>query len=107
MSPQELESTAPQLFKLKNREFTYTVDDSELDCGLDGPLYFFCRGQGGRASKYSNAGAKLGFGYCDAQCPHDLKWMLSVLIGLLRSRMAPMFLIREACVTSRVHLRWE
>merc|ERR1711935_828738 len=26
--------------------------------------------------KYSkNAGAKYGTGYCDAQCPHDMKWI--------------------------------
>ena len=27
-----------KMFNLKNREFTYTVDDSELDCGLNGAL---------------------------------------------------------------------
>ena len=73
MSTQELESTAPQMFKLKNRESTYTVDHSELVCGLNGPMYFFAVDDNGRAGNYSNAGAKLGFGYCDAQCPHDLK----------------------------------
>merc|ERR1712137_1336824 len=26
-------------------------------------------------SKYGNAGAKYGMGYCDAQCPHDLKFI--------------------------------
>ena len=31
---------------------------------------------GGKA-KYSGnkAGAKYGTGYCDAQCPHDIKWI--------------------------------
>ena len=31
----------------------------------------------GGKSKYATneAGAKLGTGYCDAQCPHDLKWI--------------------------------
>jgi len=33
----------------------------------------------GGASKYKkyskNAGAKYGTGYCDAQCPHDMKWI--------------------------------
>jgi len=52
-----------KLFNLKNREFTYTVDDSQLDCGLD------------RALRYGNAGAEMGLGYCDAQCPHDLKFI--------------------------------
>merc|ERR1719230_2079757 len=63
------------MFKLKNREFTYTVDDSQLECGLNGALYFVAMDQDGGASKYGNAGAKLGLGYCDAQCPHDLKWI--------------------------------
>ena len=63
------------MFKLKNREFTYTVDDSELDCGLNGALCFVAMDEDGGASKYGNAGAKLGLGYCDAPCPHDLKWI--------------------------------
>ena len=28
------------MFKLKNKEFTFTVDVSELPCGLNGALYF-------------------------------------------------------------------
>jgi len=64
-----------KLFKLKNREFTYTVDDSNLDCGLNGALYFVAMDADGGASKYGNAGAKYGLGYCDAQCPSDLKFI--------------------------------
>ena len=29
-----------QIFKLKNKEFTFDVDVSELPCGLNGALYF-------------------------------------------------------------------
>ena len=29
-----------KLLKLKNKEFAYTVDDSNLECGLNGVLYF-------------------------------------------------------------------
>merc|ERR1719198_2801952 len=29
----------------------------------------------GGAKRYGNAGAKYGMGYCDAQSPHDLKWI--------------------------------
>ena len=29
-----------RLFKLKNREFTFDVDVSNLPCGLNGALYF-------------------------------------------------------------------
>jgi cellulose 1,4-beta-cellobiosidase len=63
------------LFKLKNREFTYTVDDSKLVCGLNGALYFVQMDADGGAAKHGAAGAKYGTGYCDAQCPHDLKWI--------------------------------
>jgi cellulose 1,4-beta-cellobiosidase len=63
------------LFKLKNKEFTYTVDDSKLDCGLNGALYFVQMDADGGKAKYGNAGAKYGTGYCDAQCPHDLKFI--------------------------------
>jgi cellulose 1,4-beta-cellobiosidase len=63
------------MFKLKNKEFTYTVDDSKLVCGLNGALYFVEMSADGGAAEHGNAGAKYGTGYCDAQCPHDLKWI--------------------------------
>jgi cellulose 1,4-beta-cellobiosidase len=66
---------AYKLFQLKNKEFTYTVDDSNLDCGLNGALYFVQMDADGGKSKYGNAGAQMGLGYCDAQCPHDLKFI--------------------------------
>lgn len=66
-----------QMFKLKNREFTFDVDVSNLPCGLNGALYFVEMDADGGKSKFSNnkAGAKYGTGYCDAQCPHDLKFI--------------------------------
>jgi cellulose 1,4-beta-cellobiosidase len=66
-----------ELFKLKNKEFTFDVDASTLPCGLNGALYFVQMDADGGKSKYStnNAGAKYGTGYCDAQCPHDLKFI--------------------------------
>merc|ERR1712118_462690 len=64
-----------KLFKLKNKEFTYTVDDSNLDCGLNGALYFVQMEADGGAAKYGHAGARYGLGYCDAQCPSDLKFI--------------------------------
>jgi len=65
------------MFKLKNKEFTFDVDVSNLPCGLNGALYFVTMDADGGMSKYSGnkAGAKYGTGYCDAQCPHDLKWI--------------------------------
>eukprot|EP00933_Yihiella_yeosuensis_P047495 TRINITY_DN4332_c0_g5_i1.p1 TRINITY_DN4332_c0_g5~~TRINITY_DN4332_c0_g5_i1.p1 ORF type:complete len:522 (+),score=89.82 TRINITY_DN4332_c0_g5_i1:72-1568(+) len=66
-----------QHFKLKNREFTFDADVSQLPCGLNGALYFVAMDADGGMSKYSGnqAGAKYGVGYCDAQCPRDLKFI--------------------------------
>lgn len=64
-------------FGLLNREFTFTADVSKLPCGLNGALYFVEMDADGGKEKYPNnkAGAKYGTGYCDAQCPHDLKFI--------------------------------
>ncbi|KAG8940515.1 Exoglucanase 1 [Tulasnella sp. 419] len=69
--------TQYQTFKLKNKEFTFDVDVSNLGCGLNGALYFSeMDADGGMAKNPNNkAGAKYGTGYCDAQCPHDLKFI--------------------------------
>lgn len=68
---------AYQLFHLKNQEFTFDVDVSNLPCGLNGALYFAEMDADGGTSKYPNnkAGAKYGTGYCDSQCPQDLKFI--------------------------------
>merc|ERR1712102_203081 len=65
-----------KLFYLKNREFSFEVDVSELQCGMNGAMYF-CEmpGNGGKGIGNNNAGAKYGTGYCDAQCPHDIKFI--------------------------------
>jgi cellulose 1,4-beta-cellobiosidase len=69
--------TAYQLFKLKNQEFTFDVDMSNLPCGLNGALYLIEMDADGGLAKYptNKAGAKYGTGYCDAQCPHDIKFI--------------------------------
>nr|BAF57468.1 putative glycosyl hydrolase family7 [uncultured symbiotic protist of Cryptocercus punctulatus] len=66
-----------QMFKLKNKEFTFTVDDSKLPCGLNGAVYFVAMDEDGGTAKHSinKAGAQYGTGYCDAQCPHDMKFI--------------------------------
>ena len=67
-----------ETFKLKNKEFSFDVDVSALPCGLNGALYFVSMDADGGKAKYGSknqAGAKYGTGYCDAQCPHDLKWI--------------------------------
>ena len=66
-----------QMFKLVNQEFTFDVDVSKLPCGLNGALYFSEMEADGGQAKYpaAKAGAKYGMGYCDAQCPKDIKFL--------------------------------
>ncbi|KAG9698486.1 cellobiohydrolaseI, partial [Aureobasidium melanogenum] len=66
-----------ELFKLKNQEFTFDVDVSGLGCGINGALYFVKMDADGGLAKYptNKAGAPYGTGYCDAQCPRDLKFI--------------------------------
>ena len=66
-----------QMFNLKNQEFTFDVDMSQLPCGLNGALYFVEMDADGGKSRFPNnkAGSKYGTGYCDTQCPHDIKFI--------------------------------
>jgi cellulose 1,4-beta-cellobiosidase len=66
-----------KMWKLVNKEFTFDTDVSQLDCGLNGALYFSELQPDGGMSEYetNECGAKYGTGYCDAQCPHDMKWI--------------------------------
>lgn len=65
-----------EMFKLKNREFSVDVDVSNLPCGINGALYFVEMNEtGDKGTGSNNAGAKYGTGYCDAQCPHDMKFI--------------------------------
>ncbi|KDQ28893.1 glycoside hydrolase family 7 protein [Pleurotus ostreatus PC15] len=66
-----------QMFNLKNKEFTFDVDVSQLPCGLNGALYFSQMDADGGTGRFPNnkAGAKYGTGYCDSQCPHDIKFI--------------------------------
>ncbi|KAI0033632.1 cellobiohydrolaseI [Vararia minispora EC-137] len=69
--------TQYQIFKLKNNEFTFDVDMSQLPCGLNGALYFVQMDADGGMSRFptNKAGAKYGTGYCDSQCPRDIKFI--------------------------------
>merc|ERR1712166_400013 len=66
-----------RMFKLKNREFSLDVDMSQLACGLNGALYFVKMQTDGGMAEFSGnkAGAQYGTGYCDAQCPRDMKFI--------------------------------
>jgi cellulose 1,4-beta-cellobiosidase len=53
----------------------------QLPCGLNGALYFSqMDADGGVAKSNGNnkAGPKYGTGYCDAQCPRDIKFINGV-----------------------------
>ncbi|TEY71683.1 hypothetical protein BOTCAL_0088g00150 [Botryotinia calthae] len=73
-------TTQYQLLKLLNQEFTFDVDVSNLPCGLNGALYFAAMDADGGVSRFptNKAGAKYGTGYCDAQCPQDIKFINGV-----------------------------
>ncbi|KAF2396546.1 exoglucanase [Trichodelitschia bisporula] len=66
-----------QMFSLLNKEFTFDVEMSNVPCGLNAALYFVSMDADGGLSKFptNKAGAKYGTGYCDAQCPRDLKFI--------------------------------
>ncbi|WYZ33821.1 hypothetical protein EsH8_I_000097 [Colletotrichum jinshuiense] len=88
-------ATKYQMFTLTNNELAFDVDLSQIDCGLNGALYFVqvshpmtitfidivhkdrTMDEDGGMAKYSTnkAGAKYGTGYCDAQCARDLKFV--------------------------------
>lgn len=69
--------TKYEMFNLVNNEFTFDVDLSSVECGLNSALYFVAmEADGGMASYPTNkAGAKYGTGYCDSQCARDLKFI--------------------------------
>ncbi|KAF4628823.1 hypothetical protein G7Y89_g9321 [Cudoniella acicularis] len=74
------DETHYQTFDLRNQEFTFDVDVSKLPCGLNGALYMSGMAADGGVSQYpgNKAGAKYGVGYCDSQCPRDLKFINGV-----------------------------
>jgi cellulose 1,4-beta-cellobiosidase len=70
-------TTEYEIFHLLNQEFTFTVDAANLPCGLNGAVYFVVMDADGGKSEFTNdvAGAEYGVGYCDSQCPRDLKFI--------------------------------
>jgi cellulose 1,4-beta-cellobiosidase len=71
------DDTHYETFNLLNKEFTFDVDVSNLPCGLNGALYLTAMPADGGVSEYTNdvAGAQYGVGYCDSQCPRDIKFI--------------------------------
>ncbi|KAG0651551.1 1,4-beta-cellobiohydrolase [Hyphodiscus hymeniophilus] len=70
-------TTEYQILKVLGQEFTFDVDVSNLPCGLNGALYFSQMDADGGLARWpgNKAGAKYGTGYCDAQCPQDVKFI--------------------------------
>ncbi|KAF7334722.1 Glucanase [Mycena venus] len=66
-------TTEYQTFNYENQEF--------LPCGLNGALYFAQMDADGGVAKSNGAnkaGPKYGTGYCDSQCPRDIKFINGV-----------------------------
>lgn len=59
------------MFKLKNKEFTFDVDVSNLPCGLNGALYFVEMDKDGGLSKFPNNKVSQ---FARANCSHCLRW---------------------------------
>ena len=62
-------------FKLKNRQFSFDVNLSQLPCGVNAAVYFVDIPLNGGLSSLNKAGAPYGTGYGDAQCPSDIKYI--------------------------------
>jgi cellulose 1,4-beta-cellobiosidase len=64
-------------FHVLGKEISFEVNLADMPCGTNGALYFVEMPADGGLSEDSGlnkAGPKYGTGYCDAQCPRDLKW---------------------------------
>jgi len=58
-----------------NKEVSITYDVSTLPCGVNGALYTVEMDETGDLGGNNKAGAKYGTGYCDGQCPRDMKFV--------------------------------
>ncbi|KAF9075141.1 cellulase CEL7A [Rhodocollybia butyracea] len=69
--------TEYQLFHPVNREISFTVDVSNLPGGVNGAVYFTQMDADGGIARFpgNKAGAQYGTGYCDSQCPKDVKFI--------------------------------
>jgi cellulose 1,4-beta-cellobiosidase len=82
------DSNTYQTFNLIGNEISFDVDNSLLGCGWNGALYFVSMDSKGQGA----AGAKYGTGYCDAQCPRDLRFINGQVITEIRIHTSPALL---------------
>lgn len=59
-------------FDLRNKEFIFTVDVSQIPCGLNGAVYFT---EMPLQNPYLGIDHSYGVNYGDAQCPKDIKYI--------------------------------
>jgi len=65
-----------EMFQLMNKEFAFDAEMNDAECGINGAVYLIeMQDDGGKGKGNNQAGAKFGTGYCDAQCPHDMKFI--------------------------------
>jgi cellulase len=81
-----------ELLKLNGNEFAFDVDVSKLPCGMNGALYLSEMAEDGGQSKFNQAGAAYGSGYCDAQC-----FVTPVINGVVSFPSSP-FPFHHTCI---------
>ena len=79
------------------------VNVANLPCGLNGAVYFSEMVSDGGKSKYPTnvAGAQYGTGYCDSQCPRDLKFIDGLVRCFLHRLSFQLYDEPEQCLTLR------
>lgn len=61
-------------FKMLDKEIAFDVDVSELECGMNGAVYFVEMKADGELGGNNKGGVPRGTGYCDGQCARDIKF---------------------------------
>jgi len=61
-------------FNMLDKEISFDVDVSELECGMNGAVYFVEMDKNGEMGGDNKAGVARGTGYCDGQCARDIKF---------------------------------
>jgi len=72
------------MFNLLGKEIAFTIDISNVPAGMNAAVYLVSMDATGNLGaryadgKENGAGWKRGLGYCDAQCPRDMKFVQGV-----------------------------
>jgi len=61
-------------FNMLDKEISFDVDASELECGMNGAVYFVEMDKNGELGGNNKGGVARGTGYCDGQCARDIKF---------------------------------